>query len=64
MEVKLTSGWDRKRERAMRDLSALPGIQVEWIIGVYMGERAYRFDELDVWPLEELLRDLHAGEIF
>ncbi len=64
IEAKLSPRWDRKWERAMRDLHASEGIHVERMIGVYTGERSYRFDDLDVWPVEEFLANLHAGKIF
>jgi hypothetical protein len=64
IEVELSTRWERKWERAMRDLSAHPGIQVDRMIGVYTGERAWHFDGLDVWPVEQFLQALHAGGIF
>jgi hypothetical protein len=33
-------------------------------IGVYRGNKRYRFGEVDVLPVEEFLRELHAGGIF
>lgn len=64
VEVKLSDKWDRKWERAMRDLAAQPGIRVERMIGVYTGEKSYHFDGLDVWPAGEFLARLHAGDVF
>jgi predicted AAA+ superfamily ATPase len=64
VEARLSPRWDRKWERAMRDLHEREGIETDKIIGVYTGERAYRFDKLDVWPVEEFLQNLHKGEIF
>ncbi len=64
VEAKLSPRWDRKWERAMRDLSESGGIEVDKMIGVYTGERVYRFDKLDVWPVEEFLRNLHRGNVF
>ena len=40
------------------------GIEVERIIGVYIDEQVYYYDGLDVWPLEEFLRQLYEGEVF
>jgi hypothetical protein len=34
------------------------------MIGVYRGERRYRFDQLDVLPVKEFLRQLHRGDVF
>jgi uncharacterized protein len=64
IEVKMAERWNRKWERAMRDLHALPGIRVERMIGVYTGLRAMHFDGLDVLPVEQFLRQLYAGEVF
>jgi hypothetical protein len=41
----------------------LDGIHTNKMIGVYTGERAYHFDKLDVWPVEDYLKKLHDGEI-
>ncbi|MDZ4197873.1 MAG: AAA family ATPase, partial [Kiritimatiellia bacterium] len=64
IEAKLSPRWDRKWESAMRGLRATPGIEVEKMIGVYTGTQTYRFDDLDVFPVEVFRRRLHAGEIF
>lgn len=64
VEVKMAERWNRKWERAMRDLHAMRGVHVERMIGVYTGEQAYHFDGLDVWPVDQFLCRLHAGEIF
>ena len=64
VEVKLSARWERRWERAMRDLRTLSGINVEKMIGVYTGERSYHFDGLDVWPVEIFLENLHRGKIF
>lgn len=64
LEVKLAQTWNRKWEKAMRGLGGHPGIQVDRMIGVYTGERAYRFDGLDVLPIGRFLEQLHAGEVF
>ncbi len=64
LEVKLSPRWDRKWERPIRDLRALAEIQVERMIGVYMGDRNYHFEGFDVWTVEEFLRNLHQGRVF
>ena len=64
VEVKLSMRWERRWERAMRDLQTLSGIRVDKMIGVYTGERSYHFDGLDVWPVEVFLENLHRGNIF
>ena len=64
IEVKLATKWERKWERPLRSLSVSEGIHVDRMIGVYTGARRYHFDGLDVLPLGEFLRQLHAGEVF
>jgi predicted AAA+ superfamily ATPase len=64
VEVKLAERWDRKWERAMRDLKARPGVKVTRMFGVYTGPRAYHYDGLDVLPVAQFLRRLHQGDIF
>lgn len=64
LEVKLSTRWERRWERAMRHLHALSGITVDKMIGIYTGERSYHFDGLDVWPVEVFLENLHQGKVF
>ncbi len=64
LEVKVAKKWDRKWERPMRFLSKDPRIHVDKMIGVYMGERTYHFDGIDVLPLRVFLDQLHREEIF
>jgi predicted AAA+ superfamily ATPase len=64
LEVKLSPRWERRWERAMRDLHKDEGIVVDKMIGIYTGERTYHFDKLDVWPVEEFLRNLHKGDVY
>jgi uncharacterized protein len=64
MEIKLSEVWDRKWERAMHSLANSHKVAVTRKIGVYRGTRAYRFDDVDVFPVEIFLRALHGGELF
>jgi len=64
LEIKLAEKWNRSWERSMRSLHKAEGIEVERMIGVYTGGRAYHYDGLDVWPLEEFLHRLYEGEVF
>ena len=60
----LADKWNRKWERPLRDLAVQPGIEMERMIGVYTGQRSYRYDGLDVWPVERFLTELHGGNVF
>ncbi len=64
IEVKHAERWQRKWERAMRDLSGDSRITVDRMIGVYRGARAYHFDGLDVLPVATFLEQLHGGHVF
>jgi predicted AAA+ superfamily ATPase len=64
VEIKLSEKWDRNNERALRDLAASGRVEVERMIGVYTGTRVYRFEGLDVLPVDEFVKELHAGKVF
>jgi predicted AAA+ superfamily ATPase len=64
VEVKMAETWDRKWEQSMRSLNESDQIEVEKMIGVYMGKRAYHFDAVDVLPVAEFFKQLHNGKIF
>lgn len=64
IEVKLAERWDRKWEKAVRDLHERPEIRIDRMIGVYMGLRAWHYDGFDVLPVDEFIRQLHNGEVF
>ena len=64
LEVKRSDSWRREWESPMRSLAAQNKIKVEKMIAVYTGQRVYRFDGLDVLPVEKFITALHEGEIF
>ena len=64
IEVKLAETWDHKWEGPMRSLKESDQIQVDKMIGVNMGKRAYHFDGVDVLPVTEFFKRLYGGEIF
>lgn len=64
MEIKLADKWQRKWERPMREMKASMKVEVERMIGVYMGSQRYRFDGLDVLPVNEFFKELYDGKIF
>jgi predicted AAA+ superfamily ATPase len=64
IEVRMAETWDRKWEGPMRSLNESDQIQVDKMIGVYMGKRTYHFDGVEVLPVDEFFRQLHNGEIF
>lgn len=64
IEVKHAERWQRKWERPLRDMAADGRIETARMIGVYRGDRRYRFDGLDVLPVRDFLDELHGGRIF
>jgi predicted AAA+ superfamily ATPase len=64
IEVKLAEKWNRSWERAMRSLQGCDRIEVDRMIGVYMGKRTYHFNGLDVLPVEEFFKRLYQGNVF
>lgn len=64
LEVKLAEKWNRSWESAMRSLQNSDRIEVDRMIGIYTGQRAYHFDGLDVLPVEEFLKRLYRGDVF
>jgi hypothetical protein len=64
VEVKRSDKWDRAWEKPLRSLLDNSSLKVDRLIGVYCGSRSYQFDALTVWPLEEFVKALLAGEVF
>lgn len=64
IEVKLSPRWDRVWNRALEEMREQKGIRVHRLIGIYTGERRYKFGNVDVYPVNDFLSDLHRGNIF
>ncbi len=64
LEVKRNASWRREWETPLRSLAAQQQLIVEKMIAVYTGTRSYRFNDLDVWPVDRFIRALHDGEVF
>jgi len=64
LEVKRAERWDRTWEKPMRALASTSRVKVERMIGVYCGERRYRFGNIQVWPVKDFIQALYAGEVF
>ena len=47
-----------------RALAAEKGVKVDRMIGIYMGSETLRIHGFDIYPVNEFLRRLHAGDIF
>ncbi len=64
LEVKRADSWRREWEAPLRSLKSQKKIEVEKMIAVYTGQRTYRFDGLDVLPVEQFITALHQGDIY
>ncbi|MBC8463922.1 MAG: DUF4143 domain-containing protein [Deltaproteobacteria bacterium] len=64
LEVKRAERWNRTWEKHLRSLAAASGVIVERMIGVYCGERSYRFENLEVLPVKDFVQALFAGDVF
>jgi predicted AAA+ superfamily ATPase len=64
IEIKRAERWERRWNKPMRNLAATSGAKVGRMIGVYCGPRSYRFDDIEVWPVEDFLKALFSGEVF
>lgn len=64
IEVKRADKWSRVWEKPLRSLAALSSIKTDRLIVVYNSKRSYRFDAIDVMPVELFFEALYRGEIF
>jgi len=64
IEIKRAERWDRRWEKPLRSLAQASEVKVDRMIGVYCGSLSYRFDDLHVWPVEDFVKALFAGEVF
>lgn len=64
IEVKHAKKWDRKWEKAMRNLAQSPKVKVKKMLGIYRGTEAYHFDGVDVLPVTKFFEQLHEGKFF
>ena len=64
IEVKAARKWNRKWERAIRDLADTGKVEVMAMFGVYQGEERLQFDRFVVLPVREFLKELAAGRIY
>jgi len=64
IEVKRADKWNRSWESGLRSLAAQKGVKVDRLIAIYLGERIYHFEGLDVLPVSEFLQSLYQEKIF
>ncbi|MEJ2752997.1 MAG: ATP-binding protein [Chloroflexota bacterium] len=64
IEVKRSEQWRRHWNKAMLDLPKSDKVAVHQMIGVYCGERIYRFGDVVVYPVKDFIQALYAGQLF
>jgi predicted AAA+ superfamily ATPase len=64
MEIKSSAKWQRMWGKAIRSFKTSGIVQVDRMIGVYMGDKSYIYDDFEVMPVLDFLASLHKGEIF
>jgi predicted AAA+ superfamily ATPase len=64
IEVKRSNRWERRWAKHMLNLAGTDNIRVKRMIGIYCGEKTYRFGDVDVYPVEAFIRRLTAGDVF
>ena len=64
IEVKRSGHWRRQWAKHMLNLAGTKNVKVKRMIGVYCGERTYRFGDVMVYPVKDFIQALSAGELF
>jgi predicted AAA+ superfamily ATPase len=64
IEVKSSPRWKREWNVSMLSLARSEQVAVERMIGVYAGRERLTVEGVEVFPVQEFLTALHAGEIF
>ena len=64
IEVKRSDRWQREWTKPMLNLAGPHNVAVKRMIGVYCGQRSYRFGDIEVYPVKEFIRLLSVGELF
>ena len=63
IEIKASSRWERRFNRGLHRVADDLGKDRTMCYGVYLGERAALWDDVNVLPLIDFLKRLWAGEI-
>jgi len=64
IEVKRADKWNPAWNKPIISLGSADGVKADRLIGVYTGERSYRFDALEVMPYERFCDLLHKGDLY
>jgi len=64
IEVKRADSWKRTWEKPLLSLGSSDKVKADRLIGVYSGQRSYRFGPVEVMPFDRFCELLHKGELF
>ena len=64
IEVKRADSWNRAWEKPLLSLKSADKVKADRLIGVYSGQRSYRFGPVEVMPFGRFCELLHRGELF
>lgn len=64
IEVKHATRWDDRWEKPMRELASSGAVRMKRMFGVYRGAEVLVREGVEVLPVREFLRRLHAGQVF
>ena len=64
IEVKRSERWDTSWNKPMLSMAGTDAVTVDRMIGVYCGNRGYRFGNVQVLPVKDFIRSLHSGQVF
>lgn len=64
IEVKRSDQWRRQWAKPILNLATTDKVRVKRLIGVYCGDKHYRFGDFEVYPMKAFIEALYAGEIF
>ena len=64
IEVKRSDHWRREWAKHMLNLADTKKVKVNRMIGIYCGERTYRFGNVLVYPVKDFIQALTAGKLF
>jgi len=64
IEVKRSDRWERAWEKPLLSLASATGIQADRLIGIYTGDRSYKFGRVEVMPAGKFFQALQKGELY
>lgn len=63
LEIKNSKNWDKRWSENLIEIQKI-NKNIKKLIGVYRGKKAIHFQQVSVYPVEEFLLKLNAGDFF